>query len=143
MNKRAQLVGVVVIGVLAAGTFVQGLMKCSRGAEPPAASEATLSQAETVRTEANMKSRVIARTRFEDWGRNPFAEEEQAESAPGVDLALSGIAWDPVRPQAVINGRIVGVGDKVGGVSIVEINQDRVIVEDESSSYELHLWQKK
>jgi hypothetical protein len=56
-------------------------------------------------------------------------------------LYLSGILWDEKDPTAIINDRIVGIGDRFGVYSVVNIKQDRVILNDGFSDFELRLKQ--
>jgi hypothetical protein len=42
------------------------------------------------------------------------------------ELKVSGIIYDTDRPQAIINGKVVSVGDVVKGVSIVKIQKGRI-----------------
>ena len=56
-------------------------------------------------------------------------------SAP--DLNLTGMLWDKQIPKVIINNEIFGVGDKVGPNTIVDIEQDRVILNDGSRDFEL------
>jgi len=41
-------------------------------------------------------------------------------------LQLNGIMYDPRRPMAIVNGKLVGVGDEVGGFRVKEISKDGV-----------------
>jgi hypothetical protein len=41
-------------------------------------------------------------------------------------LRLNGIMYDPKRPMASVNGKLVGVGDEVGGLRVKEISKDGV-----------------
>ena len=66
---------------------------------------------------------------------NPVFERKVMLSGKG----LSGIIWDEQDPKAVVDGNIVGVGDRVGLNTVVEITQDRVILSDGSSEIELRL----
>lgn len=54
-------------------------------------------------------------------------------------VALEGILWDKERPMAIINDTIREIGDKVGINTIVDIKQDRVILNDGSKDFELKL----
>lgn len=78
--------------------------------------------------------RKAKKTQFRVWGRNPFLPAD-TPSAPD----LSGILWDAQAPKAIISGNIVAVGDKVGGNTVVEIKQDRVILSDGAAYIELKL----
>ena len=48
------------------------------------------------------------------------------EPLPGIHIA--GVVWDTDRPQAIIDGQIVGIGDTVSGVKITDIQKTGVTV---------------
>jgi hypothetical protein len=56
-------------------------------------------------------------------------------------LSLKGIIWGPDRPSAVINERVVGIGDVIGNLKVTQITQDSVVLENEHSKLELKLSQ--
>lgn len=56
-------------------------------------------------------------------------------------IALTGISWDKNNPTAIIDNEIVSVGDKVGGNTVVDIKEDRVILSDGSRNLEIRLGQ--
>ncbi len=86
--------------------------------------------------------RSLARSGYPSWGRSPFLPKGVSTS-PGGKLILDGIAWDEKSPRAVINDRIVAVGDRVGGSTVVEIRKDRAILNDGSEDFELRLGRRK
>lgn len=45
--------------------------------------------------------------------------------------------WDKEKPLAIINDAIVKIGDKVSGNIIVDIKQDKVILNDGTNDFEL------
>jgi hypothetical protein len=55
------------------------------------------------------------------------------------DLYLEGIIWDDVKPMAIINGEVVAPGDKVSGVTVVEIKKDMVILNYQDKEFELKM----
>jgi hypothetical protein len=59
-----------------------------------------------------------------------------------LSLNLSGIFWDEQAPQAIINEKIVGIGDRVRGITVVEIKDDRVILNDGEKNIELKMTQE-
>lgn len=71
-----------------------------------------------------------------EWGKDPFTYKPLAHMG---DLRLGGIVWDEEAPTAIIDGEIVGVGDVIGGNVVVEIQPDRVILNDGSEMVELTL----
>lgn len=80
-----------------------------------------------------MKGR--ARSSYPEWGRNPFDVSAQ-QSQKSI---LSGILWDRGNPQAMINGEIVGIGATAGLYTVVDIQQDRVILNDGAKDFEIML----
>lgn len=72
------------------------------------------------------------------WGRCPFSGKVYTSRQEGpVSLKLSGIIWDSKNPLAMINERVVKVGDTIAGNTVVEIKHDRVILNNGSSDFEL------
>ena len=88
----------------------------------------TLSRISLVQTmpEDNVQSQ------HQDWGRNPFLLGAQP-----VEMVLQGIIWDPVTPQALINDQIVGVGDWVQKMQVIDIQNQKVILSDGTKTIEL------
>lgn len=63
--------------------------------------------------------------------RDPFTAVPiiiKKEAQSGIEL--TGILWDKEKPLAVIDGRIVKEGQRVGDKTVIEIKQDRVILSD-------------
>ena len=72
---------------------------------------------------------------YEDWGRNPFMSSLAVSQGPTLD----GILWDVNNPVAIVNGEIAGKGDSVGPYVVVEVQPDRVILNDGGKDIELRL----
>ena len=70
------------------------------------------------------KSQVIAK---------PGGPTEEAVPAPPMTVA--GLIWDTDRPQAILNGHIVGVGDIVDSWTIVKISQNGVEISLEGRNF--------
>lgn len=92
---------------------------------------------------AGAKQDTVKKLKNLEWGRDPFmfGTAKVYSDENGV-LVLNGIAWDENAPSAIINNKIVKVGDEVAGNKITGIKKDRVIVTKDGSSYELNLRQK-
>ena len=54
-----------------------------------------------------------------------------AELPGNVSLELGGIAWSSNRPFALINGNVLGQGDRVAGFTIVAIEPRQVELQGE------------
>lgn len=52
---------------------------------------------------------------------------EKAGTEVLAGVRLEGIIWDEKKPIAVINDKVVSIGDEVSGARIVEIRQNEVI----------------
>lgn len=53
----------------------------------------------------------------------------QKKEEPIPKLDLTGLIWNSDRPQAIINGQVVSVGDTVSEVKITAINKSGVDIE--------------
>ncbi len=70
--------------------------------------------------------------------RDPFSRQSvSAVTARG--LSLSGIAWDQEDPTAIIDSRIVRMGDEIGGYVVTEIRKDTVVLNNGTENLELKL----
>ena len=74
-------------------------------------------------------------TSSEGWGDSPFLMERGQHQAGGPsseatpeEYLLNGILWDPQAPSAIVNNRVVNMGDQIGPWRVVEIQKDRVIL---------------
>ena len=86
-----------------------------------------------------VQNRDRPRSSSVDWGRNPFVLESVASGSQ--ILALSGILWDAENPKAIIGDKIVGKGDKIEEKTVIDIQKDRVILNDGVKDFELILGQ--
>ncbi|MCX7766331.1 MAG: hypothetical protein N2246_06480 [Candidatus Sumerlaeia bacterium] len=64
---------------------------------------------------------------------SPFSPREVTPETLG--LTIEGIFWDEKKPMAIINGTIVGEGDRAGGVDIVKIYKKSIQVKKDSVLY--------
>lgn len=83
-------------------------------------------------------ARTIKRTGFESWKRSPFIPTEVAARKVPT-LALSGIFWDEDKATAIIDNEIVTVGDRIGEIVIVDIQNNTVKLKDGENDFELTL----
>lgn len=65
--------------------------------------------------------------------RDPFAdffpeEKKVAEKIVLPDLKLTGLVWGTLKPRAIINGTVVGKGDWIQGVEIIDIQKQGLIL---------------
>ena len=68
---------------------------------------------------------------MEGWGRDPFFLAAPGTEDIGLEgLILNGIVWDKDNPYAIVNSDIVKIGDKLGSMKVIEINENNIIVEE-------------
>jgi hypothetical protein len=63
--------------------------------------------------------------------KNSVQVKTAAVSKTLVELKLSGILWDEKIPSAIINSKIVKIGDLIEGKTVVDIEKNRVLVMEE------------
>ena len=54
------------------------------------------------------------------------------------NLNISGIVWNTNRPQAIINSYVVGIGDKIANVTIIDIIKSGVAIEFQGKRFIIH-----
>ncbi|MFH1854684.1 MAG: hypothetical protein ABH815_05170, partial [Candidatus Omnitrophota bacterium] len=76
-----------------------------------------------------------------DWGRDPFYPETPFTGGEAgiTGFMLNGIVWDKEAPYAIINSEVVKTGDKLNGASIIEITENKVILEQDGKRRTLEL----
>lgn len=83
-----------------------------------------------------LTTRNAGKTAYSSWSRNPFLVPSESQES-----VLSGIMDDKENQTAIINNNIVKIGDKVNGNTVVDIKQDKVILNDGVKDFELKLGQ--
>jgi len=97
--------------------------------EPYSISEGAIMVAYEAGSENNIK-----------WGRDPFLLDAFNVQGQGMeDLALNGIAADKENPYAIINNDVVKLGDKVNGMTVIEINEKNVVLDENGQRHTLEL----
>jgi len=78
--------------------------------------------------------------------RDPFQEEKieieeapeaQIEARPLPELQIQGIVWGGAFPQAIINNKVVKIGDKIDEVVVIDIAKSGVTILFEKRKYNL------
>ena len=142
--KNHKLIVLIAVGCIAVLSVMRGVVNFSKGTKTTSDTSAGITQVAPKNLSARAPERTeMAGTKYLSWGRNPFVAAEAGSRSEASGLSLSGIAWEANKPQAVINGRIVGVGDEVAGNKVVEINQNSVVLNEGSNRFVLKLWRKQ
>ena len=74
------------------------------------------------------------------WGRDPFFMDSNNAIEQGMeDLVLNGTVSDKDNPYAIINNEIVKLGDKMSGMTVIEINEKNVVLDENGQRRTLEL----
>lgn len=137
-KNQIEMIVTVVLGVallaLAIEKFVPRQQSVS-GAKAAAVSNAK-SQTET---DSSGPLYVILYQATKDFifRRDPFNPPPLVSLDGPVKFVLMGIAWDPQTPRAIINNAIVQIGSTIADHVVVDIQENKVILNDGSSDLEL------
>ncbi|TAN63063.1 hypothetical protein EPN16_00395 [bacterium] len=81
---------------------------------------------------------AVPRTRYKDYKRNPFSAADLGRDE-GPGLQLGGIISDNEGLYALINDQVVRAGDSVGANKVIDIKENKVILNDGGKDIELKL----
>lgn len=68
-----------------------------------------------------------------------FALTDKIKAKPELNLKISGILMDKEVPSAIINSRVVKIGDIISGKTVVDIEKETVILMENGDLYILEL----
>lgn len=132
MDKKKIILGV--LAAVAVFVWARGLKTHSRRVTRP-----DIINKETIISPSSGAIRKQkSRTIHTNWGRNPFSAVRSV-SGLSSGLQLSGIIFDEQGGYAVLNDQICHIGDTIDGKKIVDIKQDRVILNDGTKDFEVKL----
>lgn len=69
------------------------------------------------------------------WENNPFVQS--LESVGVQDMHLTAIVYRPGNAAALINGRVMKEGDRIGSSQVMHIEAKRVVMRNEDGIYSL------
>lgn len=130
-KQNKKLIILIILSVLAVFSLI-------RGAVTPTKSRRLVEKSIGLAEKGLSVKRYAKRSNYSGWGRNPFTKEAPIGISTGGPN-LEGIMWDEKLPLALINGKTVKIGDKLGSDTVIDIQKDRVILSDGSRDLELKL----
>jgi hypothetical protein len=139
--KKNDLIKVVAGGflILALIFFIFGAVRYAL-LKKAAVKEGMAYKPEKVPGSGDLFLKLEAEAKQVELKRDPFTSNPvPSVKASAYGVQLSGIVWDKDKPMAIINGRVVKVGDNVDGRMVSVIKQDRVVLNDGISEIELKL----
>lgn len=137
-KKKIEIAVLIVLIPLFILLIYNNLIKPSKAkkVKPAPAKTQAAAVKQTDRTQAAQpitKETVKELRESDDWGRNPFSFTESKDSERGP-LQLEGIVYGGVDNYAVINQKIVKVGQQIADKKVIEIQQNKVILQSEDGT---------
>lgn len=137
-NKKLFIL--VILAIIAAFSLLHGILSPSKTRQELLTKGEVIQQKEISTTENAIvwANRRAKKSSYPSWGRDPFSPQAQPIRVSAGPI-LNGIMWDKEKPLAIINDIIVKVGDRIGLNLVVDIKQDKVILNDGTRDFELRL----
>ena len=76
------------------------------------------------------------------WGRDPFVPLTGDGLGKPADLKLTAIIYNAKKPSAIVNNKIIYIGDSVDGQKVIDITKQYVILRGIGGSYKLEIGNK-
>jgi hypothetical protein len=138
-KPNIKLIILIILSILSVFSLIRGAVaptkskrRVSSESGPVASKGAVSLTEEGLSLERNAK-----RSNYNSWSRNPFTIGTSIKA--GSEDTLEGIIWDEKLPLALINGKTVKIGDKVGLDRVTDIQKNKVILNDGTRDRELQL----
>mgnify|MGYP001595937369 CR=1 FL=1 len=136
--RDKKVVALIVLIVLAIISLIYGVTASPKGrAKNTTVIDSRAALASRGAEKVVSTKRRAKRSQFKTWKRNPFVTGQTALTK--TKLTLNGIIWNKTKPKAVIGDAIVVKGDIIGADKVVDIQPDRVILNDGTKDFELKI----
>lgn len=116
----------------------------------PAGASAQMKEIEKLEASQKQRPPVVVRPRVEykaEGLKDPFqgvkkkADEKSPQETVKVQLpvlTVQGIVWGSTLPQAIINNRVLKIGDTIEGARVIDVNKDGVTLFYGGQQYNLY-----
>jgi len=135
-----KIIILIILGIVAVISLFYGIFAPSKARRNIVSEQTSSLQELTAEKGTVYLTRNAKKTAYSSWLRDPFSASSTPIKGYGGPT-LDGIMWDKKNPMAIINNNIVKIGDTVSGNTVVDIKQDKVILNDGSKDIELLLGQ--
>ena len=135
-----KVVALIILTVLAVISLIYGVTASPKPRSKSAVTaerQVAIASPQCAATNVISTKRRSKRSQFKAWKRNPFAAGLTASTVK--ELTLNGIIWNKTKPKAMIGNAIVEKGDTIGANKVVDIQPDRVILNDGTKNFELRI----
>ena len=139
MRNNIKVALVIVLGIAAIFSIIHGITAPSPKRNRAALPAATVSKDQKSASSEKVlpEKRLAARTKFKAWRSHLFAPS--GTSSDSSALILNGIFAKGKTYKAMIGDTIVMKGDKIGPNTVVDVQKNKVILNDGTKDFELNL----
>ena len=145
-KKQIETIGVIVLIFILIGTVARGILSVKKTKAQVKQKITELkndqgtAQALPVPAPAETPQEKTSKDSV-SWEKDPFnyGREVTQTKVSGQSLKVKGVVWDEKNPYAIVDGKIVKQGDKIGTVEIIEIRKKSVVIKEDSQMYEIFL----
>lgn len=140
-RQKVMVITIPILAIILIFIFRQVLSKSPRKTKGDPAGDVALTVADDPGHEIDWQIPEPLPEIMRDPIQFPAQNNTQEEDPPTVDtkkselLNLGTIVYSHDKPSAVVNGRIVHIGDEVNGVTILKINRDSVEFEKDGEKW--------
>ena len=138
-KRNTKFIILIILSILGVFSLIRGAVaptKFKRGISSESA-PVVLKGTVGLTEEGLSLKRNAKRSSYGSWSRNPFIIG--ASIRVGTEDILEGIIWDAKLPLALINGKTVKIGSKLGSDMVIDIQKNKVILNDGTRDRELKL----
>ena len=139
-KPNPKLIIFIILGILSVISLIHGAVAPTKFKRRTSSESGPVAPKEAINLAEGLSlKRDAARSNYSSWSRNPFTIGASIKAGTEGGGALEGIIWDKKLPLALINGRTVKIGDKVGLDTVIDIQKNKVILNDGTRDRELKL----
>lgn len=97
---------------------------------------------QTIKEKAALFRKPVIRDPFLASIDSNIVKSTKQKTTPTVRLNLKGILWDKLVPSAIINSKVVKIGDLIYGKTVVDIERNQVILMENGEIFIIKLKKK-
>ena len=138
-DKKQQIILIVLIPVFLLSLLYTRMQKASKDNKGGIKQEEILSEDKRIeqiappRGELDTEHALLKKDPLKDLlqlylYKTRVVQTEEKVTIPLPELTIEGIIWNSDMPQAIVNGKIVRIGDIVKDVEIIDIERNGVVV---------------
>lgn len=137
-KKDKKVIIMIILSIIAVFSLISGVTVPTKSKRLASSGSDPIDSKRTFNlVEGLSLKRSTTRSSYNEWGRDPFTKGIAIRASS--ENILEGIIWDKQLPLALIRGKTVKIGDRIGSDWVIDIQKDKVILNDGTRDRELKL----